>query len=509
MRNWINVASNWGIYFLNIWVAFFLSPYMIHKLGDSQFGAWNILVSLTGYMGLVDLGTRSAVVKYAAEYWAKKDYERVNSQFYSSFFSLLLGGSVLLILAFALRNHVALWLHVSDTLRAPFTAAFIPSALAVVLSIANGLICGYMAGVGRYDVSNLSNTISLTLRTAGIVFVLSRAGGLPELAWVVALTAAVSCPVAFLMLRRLIPFLRFSVASLSLESWLEVVRYGLFAFLAQIAARISEGTGNIIVGIGVSTTATAFYAIGVSLAGYSRSFISAAAIVAIPLLSGMAALKDMAGTWRVTVLGTRFAIGVALCGVIGFILLGRDFLMLWLGERFATNTWPVGLVLLIALVFISAQQFSYAMLFGRGKAKSPAITMVVSAIVNVLLSIVLVRKLGMLGVAFGTLIPAALIEFGFISCYYAPNELKTSRLFYVRQTWLRPLVCAIPCLLCGLAGRSLIQVSSFPTLIEAGLFVLGGYFIPAWWLCLDRQERTSIYSKATGRFTRLRNIFVK
>jgi len=509
MRTWINVTSNWAFYVLNVAVAFYLSPFMIRVLGDTQFGAWNILVSLTGYMGLVDLGTRSAVVKYAAEYWAKKEYGRFNSQFYSSFLSLVLGGSALLILAFSLREHVALWLHISGPLSAPFAAAVVPSALAVIFSIGNGLISGYIAGVGRYDISNLAGTISLTLRTTGIVLVLSRGGGLPELAWVVALTAAASCPIAFLMLRNLVRALRFSVASFSLQSWLEVVRYGFFAFMNQVAARISQETGNIIVGAAVSTSATAYYAIGLSLAGYLRSFISAAAIVAIPLTSGMAALEDMAGTRRVTVLGTRFALGAALCGAVSFFFLGRDFLLLWLGERFATYTWPTGLVLLIALVIISAQQFPGAMLFGRGKAKFPAFVMLASAIVNVFLSILLVRKVGAIGVAFGSLVSAALIEFVFISCYYAPKELVTTRLSYLKQTWLGPLICVLPCVLGGLAARSIVEVSGFARLVQAELFLVAGYFIPAWWICLEKQERVSISSKLAGQIKRVATIVSK
>jgi len=502
MRTWINVASNWTFYILNLGVTFYLSPYMVRMLGDAQFGSWNILISLTGYMGLVDLGVRSATVKYAAEYWTKKEYEKLTSQFYSSFLSLVLGGSFLLIAALAIRNHLAPWLHISGPLVVPFTAAVLPSALAVVFSIGNGLIGGYVAGAGRYDILNLAGAITLSLRTGGIVFVLSRGGGLPQLAWVVAIVAVLSCPISFSMLRALIPSLRFSTGCLSLQSWLQVVRYGVFAFLSQVAARISQETGNLIVGVGVSTTATAYYAIGLSLAGYLKTFTASAAIVAIPLTSGMAALKDMAGTWRVTILGTRFAIGFALCGLVTFSFLGRDFLLIWLGERFAANTWPTCFVLLLALVFTSAQQFSYAMLFGRGKAKFPSFALVGSALANVLLGIFLVQRMGAIGVAIGCLIPAILIEFGVISCYLTPKELQTGRLLYLRETWVRPLICVVPCALSGMLARRFIEVSDFSRLAAAGLMLLAGYFVPAWWICLEKQERTPIYAKVAGLLRR-------
>jgi len=498
LRTGINVASNWALYLANIIVAFFLSPYMVRMLGDPAFGAWNVLISLTGYMGLVDLGTRSAVVKYAAEYYAKKEYETLTSVFYSSFISVALGGIVLLLGALVVRNHAASWLGMSGPLAELFAAAIFPSALAIVLTIGKGIILGHIAGVGRYDISNLVSSISLAIRVGGIVFFLSRGGSLPELAWVLVAVAAISCPIAFLLLKRLVPSLRFSLSSLDPRRWRQVVGYGLFAFLNQVAGRISRESDNIIVSAAVSITATAYYAIGISLASYLKTFISAAAVVVIPLTSGMEARQDSEGQWRVTVLGTRFALCVALCGTVGFFILGRDFLTLWLGERFAVNTWPTGLTLFLALIFASSQQFAGAMLFGRGKAKFPALVMVTSAVVNLILSILLVRKIGVLGVALGTLISAVVLEFGLISLYYTPKILSSSRLSYLRQTWVGPLVCLVPSLVCGWAARSFVEVSGFPQLLEAALLIAAGYFLPAWWICLNTEERAYVSARVFG-----------
>jgi O-antigen/teichoic acid export membrane protein len=495
LRTGINVATNWALYFANIVVAFFLSPYMVRMLGDSSFGAWNILISLTGYMGLVDLGTRSAVVKYAAEYYAKKEYKTLVSVFYSSFISVALGGSILLVGALAVRGHAASWLGMSGPLGELFAAAIFPSALAIVLTISKGIILGHIAGVGRYDLSNLVASISLAIRTGGIVFFLSRGGSLPELAWVLVTVAAVTVPIAFLILRSLVPTLSFSVASLKTKQWRQVIGYGFFAFLNQMAARISRESDNIIVGAAVSTTATAYYAIGINLASYVKTFISSAAVVAIPLTSGMEARQDSEGQRRVTVLGTRFALCVALCGTVGFFILGRDFLTLWLGERFAANTWPTGFTLFLALVFASSQQFAGAMLFGRGRARFPAVVMVISAVVNLGLSILLVQRMGVMGVALGTLISAVVLEFGLISLYYTPKILGSPRLSYLRETWVGPLVCLVPSLACGWIARSFIDVSGYLQLLEVAAVIAAGCFLPAWWICLNGEERASVSAR--------------
>jgi O-antigen/teichoic acid export membrane protein len=65
-----NVGSSWFALGVNVMVGIFLSPYIIHHLGDDAFGLWVIIFSVTGYYGLFDLGIRSSIVRYVAKYSA-------------------------------------------------------------------------------------------------------------------------------------------------------------------------------------------------------------------------------------------------------------------------------------------------------------------------------------------------------------------------------------------------------------------------------------------------------
>lgn len=47
-----NITANWVGYGLNLVVMFFMSPFVVHTLGDERYGVWTLLVTLTGHMGL-------------------------------------------------------------------------------------------------------------------------------------------------------------------------------------------------------------------------------------------------------------------------------------------------------------------------------------------------------------------------------------------------------------------------------------------------------------------------
>ena len=70
-----NVGSNWVGLGVTVAVGFFLSPFILHTLGNDAFGLWVLVFSITGYYGLFDLGIRSSIIKYVAKYAAIRDYD--------------------------------------------------------------------------------------------------------------------------------------------------------------------------------------------------------------------------------------------------------------------------------------------------------------------------------------------------------------------------------------------------------------------------------------------------
>src|SRR2546423_9745635 len=73
-----NVGSSWCALGVNILVGIFLSPYILHRLGDEAFGLWILIFSITGYYGLFDLGIRSSIIRYVAKYAATEEYDDLN-----------------------------------------------------------------------------------------------------------------------------------------------------------------------------------------------------------------------------------------------------------------------------------------------------------------------------------------------------------------------------------------------------------------------------------------------
>src|ERR1700722_2509859 len=73
----VNVLWNWLGVLVSLASGILLSPYLIRKLGADGYGIWALAFSVIQYYWLLDLGFRSATVKFVAHYSATGETDRI------------------------------------------------------------------------------------------------------------------------------------------------------------------------------------------------------------------------------------------------------------------------------------------------------------------------------------------------------------------------------------------------------------------------------------------------
>src|SRR5260370_21253841 len=108
-----NVSSGWVALATNILVGVFLSPYILHHLGDEAFGLWVLIFSITGYYGLFDLGIRSSIVRYVASYSATGDRAELDRLISTAVLTYGAIGVIAFMITLAGSYYVASIFHIS------------------------------------------------------------------------------------------------------------------------------------------------------------------------------------------------------------------------------------------------------------------------------------------------------------------------------------------------------------------------------------------------------------
>src|SRR5271166_5489424 len=107
-----NVGSSWSALAVNVLVGIFLSPFILHHLGDTAFGIWVLIFSVTGYYGLFDLGIRSSIIRYVSKYMATGDSGKLASFVNTALFSYTGIGVVSMVLTALLSSSVEHWFRI-------------------------------------------------------------------------------------------------------------------------------------------------------------------------------------------------------------------------------------------------------------------------------------------------------------------------------------------------------------------------------------------------------------
>ena len=73
-----SVLSNYLGRACSIGIMFFLTPFLVSTLGDQRYRIWAMMMSLTGYYAVADLGIRSSGTKHIAAAHAHGDHRKIN-----------------------------------------------------------------------------------------------------------------------------------------------------------------------------------------------------------------------------------------------------------------------------------------------------------------------------------------------------------------------------------------------------------------------------------------------
>ncbi len=437
-----NVGSSWFSLGLNILVGIFLSPFILHRLGDSAYGIWVLIFSITGYYGLFDLGIRSSVVRYVSKFTATGESEKLNRLVNTSLWSYTLIGAVAMLITFAGSSYVDSLFKIPPEFLTTARWLFLMVGASVSLGFPLGVFSGILEGLQKFYFLNVTNVISTVLRAVLIVIALQRGYGLLTVAVItVVLPLLISILRAAITLK-LLP-LTFHLKYFDRVSLREMASYSSATFIVMIAFKLRFKTDELVIGAFLSSTAITYFSIGDRLLDYASEVVSSLAQIFVPWSSQSDAKGDINGLRKMFVLGNRACALIIFPISLILLILGKSIIQAWVGAKYVATSYPVLVVLCIPMTLMLAQAASPRILFGMAKHRTLSWVVAMEAVTNLVLSIILIRPFGIIGDAFGTAIPLTVT-----ALYFFPRHLcrvlgMRVRTFF-REAYSLPLALCVP-----------------------------------------------------------------
>ena len=438
-----NVLLSWAAFAFNVVVSFFLSPFIVHTLGNAEYGVWVLLGSLVGYMGLLDLGVRSAVMRYIARHHARVEDEeagRVASAGLAIFAATgLVAFTASIVIAVGL---VHLFTIPRDILLLARVVVVI-GGLNVAVSLVSGVFGGAVTAMQRFDLDAVIGIVLGVVRLVALVAALSAGGGLLALALIQLGITALQGAAYFVLTGRLYPQLRYSFRGLDRGQLKKIFAFSIYSSLINLSGVLIFSVDSVVIGAYLPVATITFFAIAATLMDYTRSVISAISQTLTPRASALDGLGERKELERILVQAGAVSSLVALPITITFLIRGGAFIGLWMGPGYRAPSEPVLIILAVALSLAAGRQVVGSTMIGVNRHRDLVPFYLAEGLVNLGLSIYWVRSLGLVGVALGTAIPN-LVTTLLVSPWMVHRVLGTPRRALFTALWLRPIAAMVP-----------------------------------------------------------------
>jgi O-antigen/teichoic acid export membrane protein len=244
----------------------------------------------------------------------------------------------------------------------------------------------------------------------------------------------------------------------------------------------------------------AYYAVATTLSSIVAVPYAAAIGTIQPVVSSISARGTPERLGDTLVRVTRWSNAILVLITLPLLTSMSFLLRLWVGDKYSIHALPIGLALVTAVLLRELLRPYNLATLSAGCQQRTLISPAIESIVNVACSLLLVQRIGAIGVAFGTLI-GAFVGIGvhfYVSMRLTSEFISIDRRRLIRDGMMRPL-------LCGSAGFLLIEgIESQVHLLvyQAVVVVLGTALVAAvlfrW--NFSAHEREEISRLVLGRF---------
>lgn len=383
-------------------------PFLIHELGDHWYGIWTVVGSLAAAYHLFDMGMASAVTRYVSRAFGLKDDHQANSIINTALMIYVAIAAVIIIVSVGASYASRLFIDA-----APDKDLVQLLVLIIGVSIALEFPFNALAGVAnaklRFHQVALTR-IAMTLLGAGLTWwFISRGHGVLAVAVITFVTARISNVLYLLICKSAFPALKFSRQLASWGSSKELFQYSAWSFVIAIAYQLRNNVDNFVVAGFLSAASVTHYAIGLRLVDYVAQFLSQATNMFVPIFTGYHAQGNNEELHSKLLLVTRINLVLALIAGGGLVIFGQAFISRWMGPDYNDAYWVMVILLVGRMVGFANHPLNSAM-YAANKHSIVAKIDMVEVGFNLVLSLILVQYLGLIGVAFGTMIPLLLLR---------------------------------------------------------------------------------------------------
>lgn len=488
-----------GLAFL---VSIVFTPIMLRLLGQSEYGLYNLVVSVVAYLGVLNFGFGSAYIRYYSRYEVKEDKEKIatlNGMFLIIFSVIglvaVIAGSIL---AMNTETIFGSELTAAELTRAKILILILVANLAI--SFPNMIFTSYITANEKFVFQKLVQLVKIIANPFVVLpLLLLGYGSVGMVVTTTVLSIAIEIVNAVYCVRTL--KMKFSFKSFDFRLMREMTVFSSFIFINLIIDQINWNVDKFILGRFHGTVAVAVYGLAAQLNGYYLSISTAISSVFVPRVHKIVATSndDAELTRLFTKIGRIQFVMLSLI-LSGMIFFGRPFISKWAGADYE-RSFAIALLLIVPVTIPLIQNIGIEIQRAKNMHQFRTWVYFFIAVANLLISIPLAKTYGGLGAAAGTAI-SLLIGNGLMMNLYNHFKVGLDMKFFWKGILKFIPALIIPMVL-GVVVNIYFDLYRILNFVGFGLLYVIVFGVSMWFIGLNAYEKGLIGKPVARLFTKL------
>lgn len=401
----------------------FLTPFMIRMLGDDSYSLYKVMQSFAGPLVMFNLGVSTIVTRAIVKYETLEEHnlkEKQNTLALAMLTSILMSVLVAVVGCVMCMFIPSVYgVNYSEKMIRQGQIIFMVFVLSTIFHILTDVFNGCAIGHERFAINSGLALLKNVLRVPLIVIVLAMGSN-------AVVVTVVDCVVAFVILTCsssytfLVLKERPKLTYISKRELLEMFSFSAAILMQVIVNQVNNNVDTMLLGAMVSEKwIITMYSAALVVFSTYNSIVSVMASFFLPKATRLVTRNASGEELTDFVINPgRYQAMIAVAVVAGFAVLGKNFITIWIGKQYI-DAYYIILMLIIPVTIPLVENTAISILDAALKRIYRSVVLAVMAIINVFVSVILIKYFSFWGAAMGTCVSLCIGHIVLMNLYYA------------------------------------------------------------------------------------------
>ncbi len=388
----INIIANIISYGIGVIISFYFTPYIINTIGADAYGFYPLANNFVSYAQLLVIALNSMAARFITIKMVENDTNGMNRYFSSVFFSNVILAGILIVPLSIIALRVDKFLNVPPDLVKDVTMLFIFTFGTLLMSILTSVFEVSTFCKNRIDIRSYKDMVYNVLRV--LLFISFFSLFPPSITYI----GIISFILGFLsfifsiwITKKIMPEAKVSLKLFDKVAVRELLSSGIWNSFNQLSVILLSGLDLLIANIFLGATLSGAYSIAQTMPTFIKTFTGILIGAFIPTITYKYAQNDKQGLLMEVKKSNRITAVIMGVIVAGFVGLGDIFYSLWVPTQDSSMLQMLSFLIMVPTIFSMGINTLYSVNTVYNKVKIPSIVLFVSAIINVIMVIILLK----------------------------------------------------------------------------------------------------------------------